>query len=104
VKLEVLHIPECPSIAVLTRRLDELIGRRADVVVEFRVIRDEDEALTHRMTGSPTLLVDGLDAFPMSDQPPSLSCRLYRDEAGAVVSAPSLAQLRRALALRRRTS
>jgi hypothetical protein len=31
-------------------------------------------------------------------QPPSLSCRLYRDENGVLSGSPSLAQLRDALA------
>lgn len=97
-KLEVLHIPDCPNAPALTERLNELVGRRSDIVIEDRVIRDEDEALRFRMSGSPTLLIDGSDPFPMVGQTPSLSCRLYRDESGDMVPAPSLGQLRAALA------
>jgi hypothetical protein len=97
-KLEVLHVPDCPNTAVLTDRLETLIIGRGDVVVEHRVIRDQPEAVARGMTGSPTLLVDGVDPFAAAGQSPSLSCRLYVDEAGAVSGAPSLVQLRSALA------
>jgi hypothetical protein len=50
------------------------------------------------MHGSPTLLIDGVDPFAGPDQPPSLSCRLYRDEAGRAGGAPSVQALRQALA------
>jgi predicted DsbA family dithiol-disulfide isomerase len=96
-RLQILHVPDCPNNAVLTQRLGTLIVRRDDVVVEHRVIRDEAEAAARGMTGSPTLLVDGADPFAVAGQSPSLSCRLYTDEAGAISGAPSLAQLRAVL-------
>jgi hypothetical protein len=46
------------------------------------------------MTGSPTLLADGADPFARPGQLPSVSCRLYRDERGHQVPAPSAEQLR----------
>lgn len=49
------------------------------------------------MTGSPTLLIDGTDPFAVPGQAPGLSCRLYRDETGRLVRAPSVEDLRRAL-------
>lgn len=97
-KLEVLHVADCPHVAALTDRLDMLIPGRGDVVVEQQLIRDEVEAAVHGMTGSPTLLVDGADPFAEAGRTPSLSCRLYADEAGEVSGAPSLAQLRAVLA------
>ena len=97
-KLEVLHVPDCPNVGVLTDRLDTLTVDRTDVVVQHWTIYDQAEAAERGMTGSPTLLVDGVDPFAAADQPPSLSCRLYIDESGAVSGAPSLAQLRAVLA------
>ena len=52
------------------------------------------------MAGSPTLLVDGLD--PFGDEQGcecGVSCRLYRDENGQITPAPSVGQIRDALAL-----
>jgi hypothetical protein len=51
------------------------------------------------MTGSPTLLADGADLFARPGLLPSVSCRLYRDEHGRQVPAPSAAQLRAVLGL-----
>lgn len=99
-KLELLHVPDCPNTGVLAERLQSLITGHADVVVERRVVRDQAEAAARGMNGSPTLLVDGADPFAATGQSPSLSCRLYLDEAGAVCGAPSLSQLRVALSPR----
>lgn len=97
-KLEVLHVPDCPNTAVLTERLDQLIVERSDVVLEQRVIRDQTEAAARGMIGSPTLLVDGVDPFAVAGASPSVSCRLYLDEHGAASGAPTMTQLRAALA------
>lgn len=94
-RLQVLHVPDCPHAAVLVARLAHLLASRAEV--EQRVVRDHNEAVTLRMRGSPTLLIDGIDPFAVPDQPASLSCRLYRDENGSLASAPSLRQLHQAL-------
>lgn len=96
-KLEILHVPDCPNTTVLVARLDQALTGFRDVVIEAREIRNAAEATAHRMTGSPTLLIDGTDPFAVADQSPSLSCRLYVDEAGDVSGAPSPAQLRAAL-------
>jgi hypothetical protein len=98
VRLEVLHVSDCPNTAVLTARLAEALSGRRDVVIEQREISDRAEARRRGMAGSPTLLIDGVDRFAVAGQASSLSCRLYIDEAGAVSGAPSLAQLRSVLA------
>lgn len=96
-RVEVLHVADCPNTAALTGRLATLIAARSDVTIVHRLIRDEAEAVARGMTGSPTLLLDGADPFAVAGQPPSLSCRLYTDEVGVVSGAPSLTQLRAVL-------
>ena len=49
------------------------------------------------MHGSPTLLIDGTDPFAAPGQPPSLSCRFYRDTTGLTEGAPSVETLRQVL-------
>ncbi|MGH3303223.1 MAG: hypothetical protein ACRDOK_16390 [Streptosporangiaceae bacterium] len=95
-KLQVLHVPGCPNAVALTTRPAQLLTGRSRV--ELQVIRDQDEAAAAGMSGSPTLLLDGTDPLAVGGQLPSLSCRLYPDENGALTGAPSLAQLRAALA------
>ncbi|WP_436499635.1 alkylmercury lyase family protein [Actinokineospora sp. HUAS TT18] len=99
-RVEILHVPDCPSVPVLRERLDQAL---ADVVIDVveRVVRDAETAAAVGMTGSPTLLVDGVDPFAEPGVAPSVSCRLYRHEDGHLDGAPSVARLRDALDRRR---
>lgn len=92
-RVEILHVRDCPNVAVLEQRLHEAAG----LDVTRRVVTDLETAVAVGMTGSPTLLVDGVDPFVRPDSTSSMSCRLYRDETGAIAGAPSVAALRRAL-------
>ena len=73
------------------------LGGHLDAVVHRREIASEREAAQAGMHGSPTLLIDGVDPFSAPGQPPSLSCRLYRDATGQAEGAPSVEAMRRAL-------
>jgi predicted DsbA family dithiol-disulfide isomerase len=96
-QLTVLAVPDCPNAPVLGDRLAAVLDGRAGVLVSQQVISDEGEAARWGMHGSPTLLIDGADPFAEPGQPPSLSCRLYRDENGQLSGAPSVGQLRQAI-------
>ncbi|GAB2656504.1 alkylmercury lyase family protein [Kribbella swartbergensis] len=93
-KLEVLHVPDCPNLGPMLDRL----GQVTDLPVSTRVIDSDADAARFGMAGSPTLLIDGRDPFSAMEGGWSVSCRLYRDEAGRIVSAPSVEQLRAAIA------
>jgi hypothetical protein len=94
-KLEVLHVPDCPNLPPMLQRLGEVTDRP----VTTRVIESDAEAAEFGMAGSPTLLIDGVDPFAATDGCDcGVSCRLYRDPDGRIVSAPSVEQLRDALA------
>jgi hypothetical protein len=93
----VLAVPGCPNASVLGARLAEAMEGRAGVSVTHEVISDEGEAAKRGLHGSPTLLIDGIDPFAEAGQPPTMSCRLYRDENGQLSGAPSLGQLRDAI-------
>lgn len=95
--LIVLAVPGCPNSPVLKDRLAAVLDDRAEVSVLHQVISDEAEAARWGMHGSPTLLIDGVDPFAEPGQPPSLSCRLYRDDNGETSGAPSVSQLRQAI-------
>jgi hypothetical protein len=96
-QLTVLAVPDCPNAPVLGDRLAAVLDGRAGVWVSHQVISDEGEAGRWGMHGSPTLLIDGADPFAEPGQPPSLSCRLYRDENGQLSGAPSVGQLRQVI-------
>ncbi len=96
-RVQVLHVPDCPGTATLLARLACVLAGRTDVDVEQELVHDAAGAARLGMTGSPTLLLNGDDPFAPPGVSPSLSCRLYRDEGGAPSPAPSLAQLRAAI-------
>jgi hypothetical protein len=96
-QLTVLAVPGCPNLPVLDDRLAAVLDGRADVSVSHEVITDEREAARWGMHGSPTLLIDGTDPFARPAQPPSMSCRLYRDDDGHASGAPSVGQLRQVI-------
>jgi hypothetical protein len=83
---------------LLQERLAQALEGRDDVSVRHQVIAGEDEAARRGMHGSPTILVDGTDPFAGPGQLASVSCRLYRDHDGHVDGAPSVSQLRQAIA------
>lgn len=95
-RVTVLTVPDCPNAPLLRGRIAEALEGRA-VPVEWIEVRDADEATRHRMTGSPTLLLDGIDPFAHRGAQPSLSCRLYHHADGTTDGAPAVADLRRAL-------
>ena len=96
-ELTVLTVPDCPNVAVFEERLAAALASHPGTVVRHRVIAGEREAAEAGMNGSPTLLIDGADPCAAPGQPPSLSCRLYRDAAGRTGRAPSVQELRRVL-------
>jgi hypothetical protein len=99
-RLEILHVPDCPGAAVLEDRLAEVLAGRPAAEVARQVIATQEEAERAGMTGSPTLLVDGMDPFAGPGQQPGISCRLYRDADGRSGPAPSVAQLHAVLDVR----
>jgi hypothetical protein len=96
VTLQILHVPGCPGVALLTERLAEVMpGRAAEL--EIVVVSEQTDAERLGMCGSPTLLVDGADPFADRAQSPSLSCRLFPGPNGTMTNAPSVDALRAAL-------
>jgi hypothetical protein len=93
-KLEVLHVPDCPNLPPMLQRLAEV----TDLPVTTRVIDTDADAARFGMAGSPTLLIDWVDPFTTpGDCECGVSCRLYRDQNGRIIAAPSAEQLRDAL-------
>ena len=97
-QLTVLAVPGCPNAPVLKDRLTAVPDGGPGVSVSHQVVSDEGEAARWGMHGSPTLLIDEVDPFAEPGQAPSMSCRLYRDDDGQLSGAPSVGQLRQALA------
>ena len=99
-RLEILHVPDCPGAAILEDRLGEVLADWPAAEVVWRVIASQEEAEQTGMTGSPTLLVEGTDPFAAPGLEPGIACRLYRDADGRLGAAPSAAQLHAVLDVR----
>lgn len=97
-ELTLLTVPNCPNAAAFTERLATVLTGYPGVTFTRRQIDDERMAEQAGMHGSPTLLINGTDPFATPGQAASLSCRMYRDEAGCVGPAPSVEAIRHALA------
>jgi hypothetical protein len=62
-ELQILQVPDCPNAAVLAARLAELAGTWPSLRVTREVVTTQDDAERLGMTGSPTLLADGIGAI-----------------------------------------
>jgi hypothetical protein len=103
ISLQVLHVPDCPNLAPMLERLRQA----TDLPVAVRGLATDHAAAAAGMHGSPTLLIDGRDPFAHPDPTDrgfGLACRIYRDEHGRAVPAPSVAQLQDAITVASRTN
>jgi hypothetical protein len=95
VEVELLFWEGCPSYPAALAQLRSILGD--DTPITVREIVDSDDAVGEGFPGSPTIRVDGADLFPIDD-PPGLTCRIYRLADGRFSPTPDPAALREALA------
>jgi len=86
----------CPNWMLADERLQLLVKERPDIVLGYQTIDTVEAAERAGFPGSPTILIDGVDAFGDGSAPAALACRMYMTEHGPA-GAPSLAQLKNAL-------
>lgn len=95
-KIEVLHVANCPNHAVALDRLREILSL-GNFHAQVSEILVDDTALARslKFPGSPTIRVNGRDVDPQTEHVASfgIMCRLYSDGAGA----PSKQLLRAAI-------
>lgn len=84
-----LYVPDCPNRILARDVLEQALARTGmTALVRERAVGSVEEAERLGMRGSPTILIDGRDAFPGGDGSAAWSCRL---------SVPTLNQLTEAL-------
>jgi hypothetical protein len=91
--VELLFWEGCPSHPAALADLRAILG---DAEIEVREVATEEDAAAERFVGSPTIRVDGVDLFPI-DEPPGLTCRIYRLRDGRLSPTPDPLDLREAL-------
>jgi hypothetical protein len=99
VRIEFLFWEGCPSHPEAKELLEDVLAeRRIDVPIEMHEIRTKEEAVASAFPGSPTIRIDGRDVDPAgAEEPPALTCRVYRFPDGRVSPVPSREQLEEAL-------
>jgi hypothetical protein len=97
-KIDVLHIDECPNWERAGTVIEEILSElgASDVRPNFVLIRTPEEAAAVPFAGSPTILIDGVDPFPGGFRTTDLACRVYRD-GQRMAGLPSHESLRRVL-------
>jgi hypothetical protein len=84
VKIEILHIDECPNWEDAGRGVRAALDATGhpEVEINYRLLLDSSEAAQVPFAGSPTILIDGVDAFPSEGRTSDLACRIYRTPTG----------------------
>jgi hypothetical protein len=97
-RLELLHIDECPNSAKAQERLEAALAAlgRSDIPVHMRLLSSASDIADTGFAGSPTITVNGADIFPNSAPASDLACRVYATPSG-LAGLPTLNQLAEAL-------
>lgn len=91
-----LYFDGCPNWKVADERIAEVAAERPDITLTRRQVRTIEEAERVGFHGSPSILVNGIDAFADADAGIGLACRVYATPDGPA-GAPTVAQLRAVL-------
>jgi len=98
--VELLWWEGCPSTDRALAELRDALERLGlgDTEVHLREIETDEAAPLTGFTGSPTILIDGVDAVPSGhEEPTGLSCRVYPRRDGRLSPTPDPDDLRDAL-------
>jgi hypothetical protein len=99
VKVELLWWDGCPSHPETLADLRAVLrDEGVDAEVELTEVETDEQAQREHFPGSPTIRLDGEDAFPAEPgEPFSLTCRIYRLRDGRVSPTPDPEAIRDAL-------
>lgn len=98
-KIELLHIAQCPNWEETFSRLKIAVGKTlpADTSLDATLIDSVEKAESKHFAGSPTILIDGVDLFPSEGRTHDLACRIYLTPGG-MAGSPTQEQIEEALA------
>ena len=93
-----LYFEDCPNWLKADAHLRTLAAERPDLRIVHRIVDTPEAAEETRFRGSPSILIDGVDAFADADALVGLSCRVYQTPDGPAGS-PTIEQLRAVLSV-----
>ncbi|KGN32132.1 alkylmercury lyase [Knoellia sinensis KCTC 19936] len=87
------YIDDCPNVPIVRSRLHEAAhAAGADISLVEEKVETIADAEQLGFTGSPTVLVDGVDPFARPGTSPAVACRVYATPSG-LSGAPTVDQL-----------
>lgn len=92
-----LYFADCPNWSVAHERLAQVTAERPDITVAHHRVESVEDAERWSFHGSPSILLNGVDAFADPESGVGLSCRVYQTPDGPA-GAPTVEQLRAAIA------
>ncbi|HEX4929365.1 MAG TPA: hypothetical protein VFV62_01560 [Gaiellaceae bacterium] len=99
--MEVLlrYFDGCPSWRTARDRIEAVLAElgRSDAEISLERVESPEDAGRLGFVGSPTIIIDGRDAFPSPAGTVGLACRVYETPDG-LAGCPTIDQLRRVLA------
>ncbi|MBG6214819.1 MAG: thioredoxin family protein [Cryobacterium sp.] len=96
-KIEILHIGDCPNWQEAGERARSALTQAglSDATIEYRLLSSPEDAAQVSFAGSPTILIDGIDAFPGAVPTTDLACRISVTHSG-LAGLPTTDRLRAA--------
>jgi hypothetical protein len=95
-KITLLYFDGCPNWEIADQRLAQVASEHPGVAVTRHRVETVEEAERIGFHGSPSIVVNGVDAFAGPAAGVGLACRLYATPNG-LAGAPTLDQLRQAV-------
>lgn len=97
-RIEVLHIDECPNLAMAQQRLESalIVLGHSDIPVTTRLLESALDTAGTGFAGSPTITLNGSDIFPTGATADDLACRIYMTPSG-LAGLPTINQIAEAL-------
>jgi hypothetical protein len=95
-KITIQYFDGCPHWKLADDRVQSVFRglARDDVSLEHQLIDSPEAATRFGFHGSPTILIDGRDAFATGAEQIGMSCRVYRTDEGPQ-GAPTVRQLQK---------
>ncbi len=81
-RVEIVYFEGCPNWREVGVRVGAAAAGLVDVEITYRRVTTDDEAASLPFAGSPTMLLDGTDAFDDAVPVTELACRVYQTDAG----------------------
>jgi hypothetical protein len=96
-EIELLVTPDCPHAPTAADLIKTAVAdTRIRATISQTTINSEEQARNRAFTGSPTILLNGVDPFARPDAPVGLVCRLYLTSDGPR-GVPGIRELRQAM-------